>query len=377
MVSSLSLPERQLLELIAAALGDRDPEVELFVGQVACDWQVVARLAGEQSVLGLMVRSMLRLPRELQAERSLRIQLALHKEAIERHSRKHHERLQPLYQRYEEEGFYPVLLKGVTMAQLYPEPELRSLGDVDFFLPHEGSYERANAWAVAEGCTLIGQSVYEQAYKREGLVVENHRLLTYFGIPRYDKALERITGELTAQDAWAYTTIEGQRYRTLPLELNAVYVFHHILHHFSYLGIGLRQICDWFLLMTSCHERLDIDCFSYYAEQFDLLRPMQLFALMGVRYLGIAPEVFPFVLPEDKRSVELAELIIRDTFVGGNFGFEHFAGKRFRSIWSRRWFMFKRTTLRSFRVAEVSPEHIRLIPLIAIITRLKLLFRSS
>ena len=375
LASSLSLSQKQTLELLSAALYDREPNSELF--RLSCDWRDIERIAQEQSVVALVVNSMLRLPRDLQPERTHRLELALQEDLISKHSQKHHQRLRKIYQDYEQEGFFVVMLKGVSMAMLYPRPELRSLGDVDLYLPKEGEYERANIWAQSLGYRLFGASVYEQAYKRDGLVVENHRLLTYFGIAEYDKVLSEIMRDIREQERWDYITLQSQKYRVLPLELNAVYVFHHILHHFSYLGIGLRQICDWVLLMHHYGERLDRDLFLDYAKRLDLLRPMKLFALMAVNYLGAGAEVFPFTIPQDKRSLDLANLIIRDTFVGGNFGFEHFSGKKFTSIWTRRWFMFKRTTWRSLHVAPISPEHIRKIPLIAISTRLKLLFRRS
>lgn len=341
------------------------------------DWEAVERLAREQSILGLIANRILTLPKELLPERQRKIGLALAEEMICRHASSHSKALHTIYNEYEERKLFPVILKGLTMSQLYPLPALRSLGDLDIFLPHEGCYERANAWAKESGYRFEGSSLYEQGYYRGRMLVENHKYLTYFGISRYDKSLGELIADIDKRNAWAYTSIEGHKYRSLPLELNAVYVFHHILHHFSYLGIGLRQICDWILLLSKNRDKLDLALFESYAQRFDLIRPMQLFALMAVRHLGATADIFPFVLPRDKHSEYLADLIISDTFVGGNFGFEHFNGHKFRSIWSRRWFMFRRTTLRSLRVAEISPEHIRMIPLIAICTRIKMLFHRN
>lgn len=261
------------------------------------------------------------------------------------------------------------------MSQLYPNPLLRSCGDIDLFFPTKGEYEQANQWAKSKGYKLQGESIYEQAYRRGRTMVENHLYLTYFGISKYDERLSAVIDNIHNSNEWAYVTIEGSRYRTLPKDLNAVYIFHHILHHFSYLGIGFRQICDWLLFLRHHSQSLDLELFNHYAEQFELLEPMRLFALMASEYLDFPSDAFPFTLPQDDRSKGLALLLLEDTFVGGNFGFEHFKGKKFDSIWGRRWFMFKRTTLRSLRVGAISPEHIRMIPLIAIITRIKLLFR--
>lgn len=340
-------------------------------------WEAIERLATEQSILGLVANRILTLPKELLPTRQQKIRLALTEEMITRHSVQQCKALHTVYKDYEDRKFFPIILKGLTMSQLYPRPSLRSLGDLDIFLPKGNTYEDANNWAKSRGYRLEGNALYEQGYYRGRLFIENHKYLTYFGISRYDKALSEVIADIEVRDAWAYTTIDGHRYRTLPLELNVVYVFHHILHHFSYLGIGLRQICDWLLLLSKHRDKLDLELFESYAKRFDLMKPMRLFALMAVRHLNIPAEIFPFTLPYDKRSEYLADLIIRDTFRGGNFGFEHFTGHSFKSIWSRRWFMFCRTTLRSFRVAEIAPEHIRLIPLIAICTRIKLLFRRK
>lgn len=375
MESSLSLARRQVLELLSAALHDRVVDTDLFADMTADDWKAVEQLAQEQSILGLVANRILSLPQELLPERQHRLELALSEELITRHYKAHTKALQVIYQEYEDRGLYPVVLKGLTMSQLYPQPHLRSLGDLDLFLPLPGSYQSANDWARTSGYPMEEAALYEQAYRRGKMVIENHLYLTYFGIPKYDKALSNIIEGITARNAWDDCLIEGKSYRVLPLELNAVYTFHHILHHFSYLGIGLRQICDWVLLMQGHSKQMDAALVEDYARQLDLMRPMQLFALMAIRHLGVSADAFPFDIPQDANSQRLADLIIDDTFRGGNFGFEHFSGRSFSNKWSRRWFMFRQTTLRSLRVAEVSPEHIRLIPLIAIANRIKLLFK--
>ena len=61
---------------------------------------------------------------------------------------------------------------------------------------------------------------------------------------------------------------------------------------------SFRQICDWILFMSTYGQQMDKALFLDYAERFDLLRPMQLFALMSVRYLGADASVYPFELPQ-------------------------------------------------------------------------------
>lgn len=369
--------EHKFLHLLACAIWDREVDASLFGGLSLEAWQAIDRLSQSQSVPALVAERILTLPDECLPERTHCIRLMMQMQTIEQGNKQLMRALVDVYDDYEREGLPFVLLKGQTLGYYYPRPELRSPGDLDLYLYRPGDYERANRWAVDQGYRLQGSSLYEQLYWRGKVAVENHRYIAYFGRRRYDEALAQMLRPLSEGDGYARLELDGRTYRTLPTELNGVYTFQHILHHFCYLGIGLRQVCDWFVFLERHKASIDIAHFQHLAERLDLLRPMRLFALMGVRYLGVDESIFPFDLPEDERSHQLADLILADIFRGGNFGLETFAGKRFRNIWLRRWFMFRKTLGRSLRVSPISPEHIRLTPLIAIFTRLKLLFYRS
>ncbi|MDO4691642.1 MAG: nucleotidyltransferase family protein [Porphyromonadaceae bacterium] len=374
-MSVIKAEERLFLNLLSAAIHNQPSESSLFEGLSDGQWRTIERIALRQSVPALIADRILALPREaLPQDREFRLRLALQIDLVERANKRINRTLQEIRAEYEAEDLPFVLLKGQTLAYYYPQPLLRSSGDLDLYLYRPGDYERANQWAVAQGYRLQGHSLYEQLYHRGKVAIENHRVPAYFGQKRYDKAFAKMLRPLIEQDDFALLELEGLTYRTLPLELNAVYVFQHILHHFCYLGIGFRQICDWIVLLTDHQDELDVDQFQMLAEQLDLLRPMRLFALMAVRYLGVRPEIFPFDLPQDEDSIHLSDLIIQDIFRGGNFGMEAFAGKKFANIWFRRWFMFRKTFARSLRIGAVAPEHIRRTPLVAISNRIKLLF---
>lgn len=371
---SPSKPQQLLLELLSAAILNREPQRGVFAAITEEDWRSVARISEAQSIEGLVGERILALPHELMPPRLQRFEHSIHLKQIEDFASKQLKTLGYIYMEYERQGLHPVLLKGLTLAHLYPHPRLRSLGDLDIYFPRESAYEQANHWANAQGYATQGDSLYEQVYWCQQIAIEHHCRLSYFGIKRYDERLSAFIQEVSDQERWQFITLEdGMRYRTLPIALNGVYLFLHIIHHFSYLGIGLRQICDWVLFMKHYRDQIDANALLHYAQALDLLRPMKLFALMSVRHLGVAADIYPFELPQDKRSSRLADFILADTFRGGNFGFEHFTGKHFRNIWTRRWYMFWKTAYRSLWASPIAPEHIRPIPLIAIQTRLKLL----
>lgn len=373
-MSILSREEELFLHLLSCAISDTPAEAAPFATLSNDQWLNIGNLARKQSVPALVADRILLLPKEsLPKDRNFLLQQALLIQAVEQSNRTLTKVLHEVKQDYDRANLPFALLKGQTLAYYYPNPLLRSSGDLDLYLYRSGDYDRANRWVANEGYRLQGESLYEQLYWRGKVAVENHLYIAYFGRKKYDQVLAEMVAPIIENDAFASLELDGQIYRTLPTDLNAVYIFQHILHHFCYLGIGLRQVCDWIIFLSEHHKSIDVELFQLFAERLDLLRPMRLFALMAVRHLHVAADIFPFDIPHDAKSLGLSDLIIRDIFRGGNFGLDAFAGKQFSNIWRRRWFMFRKTLARSLKVGAISPHHIRVTPFIAIVTRLRLL----
>ncbi len=372
----LSTEKTLFLELLASAIWDREPKQELFTNLSIQTWKGIETIAQEQSVLAFVGNKVLDLPKECLPPREMCLAFALRIQMTEQANRKQNKELSRLKDDYDKENLPFVLIKGQSLAYYYPQPLLRACGDIDVYLYQKGDYQRANQWAKEQGYRLQGSAVYEQLYWRNGTAVENHLYLMHYGREKYDDALAQMLEDIIKDKAFARLDLNGKSYETLPTELNAIYIFIHILHHFAYLGIGFRQICDWLIFLDRHKSVIDIEKFTLLAERLDLLKPMELFALMAVEYLGASADIFPFALPRDKQAKKLADLILEDIFRGGNFGFETFSGRKFKNIWTRRFFMFHKSLVRSWKIGSVAPEHIRLTPIIGAITRLKLTLKS-
>lgn len=369
---TLSPAQALLLQCLSAAIHDRPLDAAVFSAVTDEQWKEIDDLAIKQSVPALVADRILNLPKELLPERSHRLRLAMEVAQVEKGNERILKALRDTQQDYEEAGLKCVMLKGQTLAHYYPNPAYRSPGDIDVYLYHEEDYDRANTWAFKKGYPFQGEAVYEQLYWRKGVAVENHKYLAWFSRDSYNRKLKQILQPTIEADAFPLLDLGVVQCRTLPTELNAVYIFQHILHHFAYMGIGLRQICDWLVFLRGNVDQMDRTLFLHYATELDLLRPMECFAHMAVRYLGAEPSIFPFAVPSDKDADRYADLILEDVLRGGNFGFEHFSGKNFLGIWTRRVFMFRKSVLRSLRLGIISPEHIRLTPYVGALTRIRL-----
>lgn len=366
---SLSTAQKTFLQLLSASLWGT--AVENLAPLTPEQWQEVFHIARQQSVTGVVADVVLSLPEELLPPQSLLTSLILQLQQIRVSNAQLYLFLGKVHRKYSELGLPFVLLKGPTVAQHYPQPAHRMTGDLDLYLFQQGDYDRANAWAREKGYKMLGDSLYEQPIQIGQHIIENHLYIAYFGKKKYDARLAQYMRTFRENDSWLRQTLHGTPTLQLPVTFNAVYLFLHILHHFCYLGIGLRQVSDW-LLFLSAHPEIEKAEFTRIAQDFDALRPMQCFATMAVRYLHAAPSIFPFDLPKGENY---GDLVLEDILKGGNFGKEYFAEKQFSHIWARRWYMFRCTVKRSWKVAPISPEHIRSIPFVAIATRLKLLFK--
>lgn len=98
------------------------------------DWKVLYVIAKKQALLGVLFYGIRRLPKELAPEQKLLIQWMVMAEQI----RKQNIRLLldsvKVCQNFENEGFTNCILKGQGNALLYPDPYMRTPGDIDISL---------------------------------------------------------------------------------------------------------------------------------------------------------------------------------------------------------------------------------------------------
>ena len=138
--------------------------------------------------------------------------------------------------------------------------------------------------------------------------------------------------------------------------------------------MSTRQLSDWILLLQQKQQEIDHVEVARLFDRFALSRPASLFAAAAVRYLEISPEVFP--IPPAKESPNITR-IMEDLLLGGHFGTHRLGKKRPTGTWSGRWHSYKQTTRRSLTMASLSPEHIPLLPVYKLMTRVKLTFRKN
>ena len=213
-----------------------------------------------------------------------------------------------------------VVMKGQTVAVLYPHPDVRTSGDVDF-LVKEDYQEIQRKFNICFGIVLPDKSRYDKdaAFHRNGVIYELHTYLITFGSSRnaryWDNLIEKSWNERY------YVDIQTSKVRILPPTIYAVYVFLHLFFHFLREGVGLRQFCDWAVMMNHYSDEIDRNLVKQMLLELDMLKAFKAFGSVVVHILGLSPDKFPFAL--DEKDKKWGEKIVGDVLKGGNFGIKN------------------------------------------------------
>lgn len=238
--------ESLFFTLLKAALGQPTdaPQVD------DSEWARVFALASRQSLLGIVFDGIKKLgcapPRELMLKWSFRA------EAIRGLNAQMDSSAKKLTELFAAQGRTSAILKGQANAMLYPNPEARQPGDIDIWV----SGGKKSVIALLGSMDLLHESTISDLHahletKDFGVPVEVH-FIAGAGIRR-PSANRRLREFLDTQVHNATLTPKG--FFAPSLEFAMVMQMAHIYRHFLGLGIGLRQVVDYFVLLQNSTEQ--------------------------------------------------------------------------------------------------------------------------
>ena len=92
------------------------------------------------------------------------------------------------------------------------------------------------------------------------------------------------------QDKKTYVAVAGTEIPTLSPTLHTLYVFLHLYHHLLELGIGLRQFCDWAVMLHDCKENIDQEQLRQHLGMLGMLKAYRACGCILTEYLGLPEE---------------------------------------------------------------------------------------
>ena len=204
------------------------------------------------------------------------------------------------------------IVKGASSAHYYPDPLLRNMGDVDFFVPQKD---------IARAMALLEENGFEKQPSNHRIHVVFHKGKGHYEMHFKPVALpDGATGKIF-MEYWKPICEDSVLIRDGLTEcrvpdpfLHGFILLSHLQHHLLVEGIGLRHVCDWAVFVNSFSSEEFISLFEKRLKRVGLWRLAQLISLIGTEYLGVTHREW---MGDDR---EIATALLTDILAGGNFG---------------------------------------------------------
>ena len=293
---SLDNEQIYLLELIKASLFGKNPEIP-----EDANWEKIFEFAKSQCIVPLLAPSVPTVYREKW-------------NAIAYQSKAHY--MQMIYEQnalvklLKDNGIPFAILKGTAASVYYPNPTLRSFGDIDVYICKE-NIEFARRILDINAYQFIKIDKSEYAYKKNGIDIELHIKIsgTYYNDVEHI-ILEGLNNSVEYRIA--NTSFPG-----LPAYANGISLLGHIMHHLKTYGIGFRQIVDWMMFV---HNELDDSAwenhFRKIASEAGLEKLAVTVTYMCRKWLGLPDDITWCNTADEEVADKLLIRILSD----GNFG---------------------------------------------------------
>lgn len=295
------------LELLKAAIWDSKELTSEGVRELGSEGvNELIRLAGFQGTGPLIFDQLLKL-KDIEIPNALRIQMKQQCMMSMMQQNTMMPILSHAWNALEEAGIHPVLLKGLALAQSYPQPHLRQWGDIDLYVG-QNQYHQA--------CKVLDATFPEADHPAEddedrkhynyvfpSALLEMHRISMEFAHPRDRRYYEHLEELYLTKDG---PTIEigGLKITTQEETFNVFFTFLHAWHHFIETGMNMKQLCDIAVLLHAKRDIIDRERLKEMLVKLHLMEVWQLIMYIIVQHLGVTKEEAPFLTEQCKERAE-------------------------------------------------------------------------
>lgn len=312
-----------LQELLWVALGNRK---ELSTVPPTREWEALLIESQRQAIIGVLLGGIENLPEVQRPPQKVLLKWIGLIQVNENTYLLQCKRVRQLTKCLEAHGYRNCVLKGVGLAQLYPNSARRQCGDIDIWL----SGDRNNIMMWLRRKFVVQKPVWHNVAVEffEDTPVEVHFHPSWLWNPFYNKRLQNFFDQYLGVVSFH----NNNGYYFPSVEFQAVVCLSHMYRHFIAEGIGLRHVVDYHYILRSLPTEekalvvADLNCFG-------LLKFAK--AMMWVLHeICGTPTDYLLCESDEKEGRFLQYEIMR----GGNFG-HYRKGKRSRNSINRMFAM--------------------------------------
>ena len=329
------------------------------------DWKELYAIAKKQALLGVLFHGIQRLPKELAPEQKLLMQWMVMAEQIRKQNIRLFLDSVKVCKNFENKGFANCILKGQGNALLYPDPYMRTPGDIDIYL--SGGRRKIMKY-VDQVCPNQVMRYHHVDFPVMKTAIEVHFTPSYMFFPIHNSRMQKWFKEvMDLQCSNVVTLPDGYGEITVPTtSFNVIYILSHLYRHIFTEGIGLRQLLDYYFVLVKWHTDLtnltdsnkslpqmtqintDLDTLRHELKYLGLWKFAQAVMYVLHEVFGLSEDRM-IALMDEKEGRFLLDEIVR----GGNFGqYDDRMGSKVGESKMHRYF---RMNLRNLRFVKHYP----------------------
>lgn len=241
--------------LVQIAIGTRD--ISEFKGANPEQWMAVFSMAKKQGLLAVTYGTIEKLPSALQPPLQVKFSWIRCMELIVKQNEKISALCREVDKMMTGIGIRSCVLKGQGMATYYPNPLYRNSGDIDLWIRLEkpsGNFD-ADVEEMLKRIESLGKGKpydpgpHHAEWKLEDISIELHYLPGEFYVQKYNERYK-----LFAQEEFKNNRHIDAGFSIPTTYFNMVQQMEHLQRHLLFEGIGLRQLCDYAILLLCSTE---------------------------------------------------------------------------------------------------------------------------
>ena len=212
------------------------------------DWKELYAIAQKQALLGVLFHGIRQLPKQLAPEQKLLMQWMVMAEQIRKQNIRLFQDSVKVCQNFENEGFANCILKGQGNALLYPNPYMRTPGDIDIYL--SGGRRKIMKY-VDQACPNQVMRYHHVDFPVMKTAIEVHFTPSYMFCPIHNRRMQKWFEEVMGEQCNHRVSLpNGYGEIHVPqVSFNVIYILSHLYRHIFTEGIGLRQLLDYYYVV--------------------------------------------------------------------------------------------------------------------------------
>ena len=329
------------------------------------DWKELYCIALKQALLGVLFHGIRQLPKQLAPEQKLLMQWMVMAEQIRKQNIRLFQDSVKVCQNFENEGFANCILKGQGNALLYPDPYMRTPGDIDIYLT--GGRKRVMQY-INNMCPNQVMRYHHVDFPVMKTAIEVHFTPSYMFFPIHNSRMQKWFKEVMGEQCNHRVSLpDGYGEIHVPqVSFNVIYILSHLHRHIFTEGIGLRQLLDYYFVLLKWHTDLtnltdsnkslpqmtlintDLDALRHKLKYLGLWKFAQAVMFVMKEVFGLSED--RMIAPMDERE---GRFLLAEIMRGGNFGqYDDRMGSKVGESKIHRYF---RMNLRNLRFVKHYP----------------------